>query len=426
MFGQPAGACLQGLVNGCGGEAITARPIPCDVEEDQGQVRTDGRSDDRGGQRQGPVCGVEAEPRTYERASECRHEPSGPGLSGPVATHPGPVRPQADRHAHGDDRKQSIVQRDRRPERHHHQGAEEPAAQAWNERIDRPQHYACRASEAAPPACPARQPEERERREAREADHGAGDALGEPRLRDRWREVDLRRPVARLVNLAALEEVVDQPAAGSRLINHFFESGQVDESRYRPAEVDFTPAITQTGLAKGIAGTMVGFAGLAALSLLWLARRAGRWGGFGRTTSVVLRSIYPLVPGLGGWFLGALVVMTFWPAIPLDNGLLAVVSVGVPIGLGTYWAWVRRDWPAQARTAGLVAALGGALISAWLGLNAADGPLALATTIVGATVGANLALIFLDIARDRPGRDRFAATAVDEALKTRPSRLAEH
>ena len=42
------------------------------------------------------------------------------------------------------------------------------------------------------------------------------------------------------------------------------------------------------------------------------------------------------------------------------------------------------------------------------------------TTIVGAAVGANLALLALDIAWDRQTRDRFAANP-REALQVQPS-----
>jgi len=38
--------------------------------------------------------------------------------------------------------------------------------------------------------------------------------------------------------------------------------------------------------------------------------------------------------------------MTALPGVPLDSELLAVLSVGVPVGLGIYWAWVHRDWRA--------------------------------------------------------------------------------
>jgi hypothetical protein len=51
-----------------------------------------------------------------------------------------------------------------------------------------------------------------------------------------------------------------QPEAGSRLINTFFERGRVDDSLYEPQGVDFTPEVTLTSLAKGIACTMVGLA----------------------------------------------------------------------------------------------------------------------------------------------------------------------
>jgi hypothetical protein len=52
-----------------------------------------------------------------------------------------------------------------------------------------------------------------------------------------------------------------EPKAGTRLLNAFFESGNVDTSLYTPARVDFTPDVTQTALGKGIAGAMVGLAG---------------------------------------------------------------------------------------------------------------------------------------------------------------------
>ena len=52
--------------------------------------------------------------------------------------------------------------------------------------------------------------------------------------------------------------------------------------------------------------------------------------------------------------------------------------------------------------------MGGALVGAWLGFHAIDGLFALVTTIVGATVGANLMLLGLDIAWDQQRRDRLA------------------
>jgi hypothetical protein len=43
--------------------------------------------------------------------------------------------------------------------------------------------------------------------------------------------------------------------------------------------------------------------------------------------------------------------------------------------------------------------------------------LALLTAIVGASVGANLALVFLDVAWDREVRDRFVETEEKEPLE---------
>ena len=206
-----------------------------------------------------------------------------------------------------------------------------------------------------------------------------------------------------------------QPEASSRLINTFFDSGKVDHSLYRPARVDFTPEVTQTALAKGIAGSMVGLGALTVLSLLWMARRVHKRGHFGRKASATLRSLYPMVLGLGGWFLGVLIVITTMPGVPLDNELLAVLPVAVPIGLGIYWAWVHRDRSATTKTAGFVAAMGGALLGAWLGFHATAGLLALITTIVGATVGANLLLIVLGMTWARSVRDRFPAATSSPA-----------
>ena len=195
-----------------------------------------------------------------------------------------------------------------------------------------------------------------------------------------------------------------QPEARSRMLNAFFDSGTVDESRYRPEKVDFTPDVTQTALGTGIGATMIGLAALVVLTLLWMPYRVHRRGGFGRKAGVLLRLLYPLVLGLGGWFVGAIIVMTSMPSVPLDNALLAVLCVGIPIGLGIYWAWVRRDWSANTKIAGLVAAAVGALDGAWLGFQATTGLLALVTAIVGAAAGANLALILLDVCREHRAR----------------------
>jgi len=132
------------------------------------------------------------------------------------------------------------------------------------------------------------------------------------------------------------------------------------------------------------------------LSLLLMWRRVHRRGRFGRKASVLLRSVYTVVLGLGGWFAGVTVVLVTFPTVPLDDVLLGVLSIGVPVGLGVYLAWVDRSQP---RRFGLTGALAGALVGAWLGFHAGNGLLAVVTTIVGSALGANLALLVLDIVR---------------------------
>src|SRR4029453_3295573 len=113
----------------------------------------------------------------------------------------------------------------------------------------------------------------------------------------------------------------EQTAAGTRLITPSLSTGRVDDSLYEPQPVDFTPEVTQSALGKGIAGAMVGLAALSALSILWMAlRRKPR---FGRKTSPILRSLYAIVLGLGGWFAGVLLVIMTMPGTPLDDPWLA-------------------------------------------------------------------------------------------------------
>jgi pimeloyl-ACP methyl ester carboxylesterase len=205
----------------------------------------------------------------------------------------------------------------------------------------------------------------------------------------------------------------EQQAAGTRLINTFLSTGRVDDSLYEPEPVDFTPEVTQAALGKGIAGAMVGLAALTVLSILWMAlRRKPR---FGRKKSVLMRSLYPIVLGLGGWFLGVLLVITTMPGTPLGDQWLATLSIGLPVALGIYYAWLNRDSPARTRLTGFVAAVVGGLVGAWLGFHAGADLLALVTAIVGAVAGANLMLIALDISSARLVRDRFPATTSSPA-----------
>jgi pimeloyl-ACP methyl ester carboxylesterase len=191
-----------------------------------------------------------------------------------------------------------------------------------------------------------------------------------------------------------------QTEAGSRLINTFLDSGRVDKSGYTRTSVDFTPAFSHGAVAKIVLGVMLGLAALVVLTLLWMGLRVRRRGAFGRKASATLRSLYPVVLGLGGWLLGVLIVITTMPSVPLDDELLAALSIGGPIGLGIYFAWVNRDWSARTKITGFAAAIAGALIGARLGFNATEGLFAVITTIVGAAAGGNLALLALDIAWD--------------------------
>jgi hypothetical protein len=195
-----------------------------------------------------------------------------------------------------------------------------------------------------------------------------------------------------------------EPAAGTRLMNTYLDTGKVDTSLYTHNKVDFSPSSSQGAYAKDLLGVMMGFGLLMILSLLLMWRRAHKRGGFGRKASAILRSVYLVVLGLGGWFTGLIIVLVALPTVPLNSELMAVLSIGTPIGLGTYLAWVNRDRPARATRIGIWVALTGALVGALLGFNATAGLMAVITTIVGAAAGANLGLIALDVARigERP------------------------
>jgi len=208
-----------------------------------------------------------------------------------------------------------------------------------------------------------------------------------------------------------------QAKASTRLLNAFLDSGKVDTSLYTRAKVDFTPDVTYAALGKGFAGTFFGLPALALVSLLLLWRRSRKRGRIGRKASVLLRSVFTLVLGLGGWFAGVVVVQFAFPEVALDDALLAVLSIGVPIGLGIYLAWVNRNLSAGARTIGFWAAVASALVGAWLGFHMSTGLMAVVTTIVGAAIGANLIVLALDISGGRQVRDRSAGR---ETLEARP------
>jgi hypothetical protein len=207
----------------------------------------------------------------------------------------------------------------------------------------------------------------------------------------------------------------EQPSAGTHLINAFLTNGLVDDSFYRPQKVSFTPSLRLSTIAKVIAVAATGLALLAVVSLLWMALRVHERGCLGPRASVIVRSVFPSVLGLGGWCLGVLIVLVTLPGLRLDNQKFVALAVGVPIGLGVYLAWVHQDWTAKLKSFGVAAAAVGALVGVWLGVNAIEGVLLTPiATIVGAAAGANLGLIVLDIWREQQGRDPFADTNAKE------------
>jgi pimeloyl-ACP methyl ester carboxylesterase len=216
-----------------------------------------------------------------------------------------------------------------------------------------------------------------------------------------------------------------EPSASTQLLTTFYATGQVDTSRYTPNLVSFTTSQSQTAIARDLLGAMVGVALLAVLWLVVLAIRIRRRGGTGRKTGAWIRSAGPIVFGLGGWFLGALLVLRFLPSRPLDDPLLAVVSIAVPIWLGVYAGWVRPDTPKAMRARGIGAAGVGAVVGATLGFHATSGLMALITAIIGAAVVSNLSLLVLDIWTERAASRGTAASVVDLS-ETEHLRETEH
>lgn len=247
-----------------------------------------------------------------------------------------------------------------------------------------------------------------------------------------WATRDLlpHLPNGRQVVLRGLGHTDDlwvyQPAAADRLITRFLDGGRVDASLYTTNRLDFTPAKSHGAIAAIVLGVMLGLAALTALSLLWMALRVHWRGSYGPKAGGVLRSLYTLLLGLGGWFAGMLVALTALPTVAIDDELLTALSAGLPVGLGVYLAWTNRDWSTGTKATGFAAAAGGALVGAWLGLDvtsAGFGLFAPLLAIVGAVVGANTTVVALDVAWDLQARERFERPAERLEL-ARPSQAA--
>jgi pimeloyl-ACP methyl ester carboxylesterase len=237
-------------------------------------------------------------------------------------------------------------------------------------------------------------------------------------------------PNGHQVILSGLGHVGDfwayEPSASTQLLTSFYDTGRVDTSRYTQHVVSFATSPTQAAIAKDLLAAMTGFAALAALWLLWVARRVRKHGAAGRKTSVATRTIVPLVLGLGGWFGAALVVLTLWPALSLSSELLGVLAPSVPIALGLYLAWTHRDWDRATKSLGLLAATAGALLGGWLGFTATSGLSALVTTTIGAAAAGNLALIAVSLFRERSARGHGNDPAATYAVAPAPGSLAPH
>jgi hypothetical protein len=204
-----------------------------------------------------------------------------------------------------------------------------------------------------------------------------------------------------------------EPKASTQLLTTFYATGQVDTSRYTANVVSFTTPQSQTAIAKDLLGAMVGFVLLALFWFAALAFRIRRRGGTGRKSGAWIRSAGPIVFGLGGWFLGALFVLRFLPSLSLQNELLAVISIAVPIWLGVYAGWVRIDTPKAMRAKGIAAAGVAAVVGALVGFHVSSGLMAVITTIISAAVVSNLSLLVLDIWTEVAASRLTAAPAVD-------------
>lgn len=208
----------------------------------------------------------------------------------------------------------------------------------------------------------------------------------------------------------------DQPEAGTRLITTFFDTGRVDDSLYQPQPVDFSPETTLGSLSRQVVSVLLALAVLTVGCLIWMARRVSQRRRFGPFGKVVLRTLVPVALGIGGWSIAVLTVLATGLAVPIDHFVVVTLAVGVPVGLAVHLASV-PCCPIPRTFARPIAVVGAALVGAAAGFGATASPLAIATAIVGAIAAANLALIVLDLLRDRrAGRSQTVTWRVDPTL----------
>jgi hypothetical protein len=152
--------------------------------------------------------------------------------------------------------------------------------------------------------------------------------------------------------------------------------------------------------------------------MLWVALRVRKHGSAGRKTSVVARTIVPVVLGLGDFFGATLVVLTLWPALSLTSELLRILAPSGLIALGLYLAWTHRDWNRATKSLGLLAATAGALLGGWRGFTAMSGVFGLVATTIGAVAASNLALIAVSLFRERSAGAAMATLPPSNATAT--------
>jgi hypothetical protein len=226
-----------------------------------------------------------------------------------------------------------------------------------------------------------------------------------------------------LRNLGHTEDTFDyDKPAFSRLVNGFLDTGRVDRSAYTPRLMDFHASTTHSKIAKIVVASVTGLVLIAAILVVWLSLRLRSRGNVGMKTGVAARSIYALIVGLGGWSLGALVVLTLMPSVSLANERVNLLTIGVPVALVVYLGWTQRSWSRRVRASGMAAAAGGSLVGTWLGLHAISGLYSAFLAVVCAIIGANLTVLLRDIAQGTPSPEasglRASASQAEIAVST--------
>ena len=287
-----------------------------------------------------------------------------------------------------------------------------------------------RASSGPAAAWPTRGPRTRRQPVRPRADLEGRDAADRrhARLRDAAAERDRRsscrtsRTATRSCCRARAHDrlLEQQPRPSNRLINTFFDTGKVDDSLTSRRRSTSRPSHADGARARASPARWSASRSSTCSRCCWMARRVHTRGRFGRKAARSLRSLYPIVLGLGGWFLGVAdradddarpcrSTTSCWPRL----------SVGLPIGLGVDWAWVHGARRADQGDRASRRPSAGALVGAWLG--STRRPAARARHHDRrAAAGGNLTLLGLDIAGDRRLRDRFPANA-SETLRARPA-----